>query len=463
MTNDEVQRLVQSIFDNIFASVTTAEPGGKPVMTPATTLLSLMKPGMAINSADYRNPWTPGNSNGSQPAAIQLADLVDVAPKASAIYTDSGHRISQIYKQVLDGVSMPVQEANPAIVKQLNDADAVLYRVVDSIDEETGATVQRRVETQLYRDYIDNQSAYAMARAVYTGAYVEAQKTTTGKNTWPLLAGTLQLPVKQAYDRWRSAGADRVEQAMAIINTSSQNALQKAFDHAKKTFEGYGAILDDPGSGGSTPIQRSSILPSNWHTTSSKGWTTFDSRNSSVSSSVTSDYKSFGGSTAFSLGLFSIGGKAGHSSQSQHVGSETNGLRVSFAYTLATIRRPWLVFNLFGTKGWNVGNLYKKGQISRGTKSGQDTSAMPVLPTSFVVVKDVTISANWSKTDLDTIKKQTSAGGGFGIGPFAIGGTYASSSSKQTYTSSIAGGTISVPGVQIIGVISQVLPITPPA
>ena len=88
---------------------------------------------------------------------------------------------------------------------------------------------------------------------------------------------------------------------------------------------------------------------------------------------------------------------------------------------------------------------------------------MPVLPTSFVVAKDIVISASWSKTDLDFIKKQTSAGGGFGIGPFAIGGTYASSSSKQTYTSAIAGGTISVPGVQIIGVISQVLPITPPA
>ncbi len=463
MTNDEVQKLIQGIFDNIFASVTSAEPGGKAVMSASTTVLSLMKPGMAINSKDFRNPWTPGNVNGNPDAAINLANLVDVAPKLSAIYTDSGNRISQIYKQLLDGVSIPVQETNAALIKQLADADAVLYRTVDTIDPDTGASTPKRVETSLYRDYSDNQGLYNNSRIGYIGAYLEAQKTTSGKNTWPLIATTLQLPVKQAYDRWRSGGADKVEQAMAIINTSSQNALQKAFDQAKKSFEGYGVALDDSGTGLATPIQRSSILPSDWHSTSSTGWTSFDTASSSVSTSNTSDYKSFGGSTGFSLGLFSIGGSAGHSTMSQHASSETNGLRISFSYTLATIRRPWMVPNLLGTKGWNLGNLYSKGAISKGTKAGQEKSAMPLLPTSFVVVKDVVISANWSKSDLDLIKQKTSGGGGFSIGPFSIGGSYASSRSKETYTSAITGGKIRVPGVQILGVISQVLPLNPPA
>ena len=63
MTNEESTKLVQGIFDGIFNSLTKAEPGGKPLAPPATTVLSLMKPAMAINSKDYRNPWTPGNSN----------------------------------------------------------------------------------------------------------------------------------------------------------------------------------------------------------------------------------------------------------------------------------------------------------------------------------------------------------------------------------------------------------------
>lgn len=462
MTIDEVQKLIQGIFDNIFNSVTSAEPGGKPVMTAATTVLSLMKPGMAINSADFRNPWTPGNVNGSQDAAINTARLVDVAPKMSAIYTDSGNTISQVYKQILDGVCIPAQAPNPAIEKQLADADAVLYRTVDMIDPDTGESVPKRIETQLYRDYLDNQAAYNAARIGYIGAYLEAQKTASGKNTWPLIATTLQLPVRQAYDRWRSGGADRVEQAMAIINTSSQNALQKAFDQAKKTFEGYGVALDDSGTGMSTPIQRSSLLPSNWHSTSSTGWTSYDSAASTVATSNTSDYKSYGGSAGFNLGLFSIGGSAGHTSQSQHASAETTNLRISFSYTLVTIRRPWMTSNLLGTKGWNLGNLFSRGKVSAGGKANQGSSVMPLLPTSFVVVKDVVISASWSKSDMDLIKSKTSGGGGFAIGPFSIGGTYASSRSKQTYSAAFTGGTIRVPGVQIIGVISQIVPLCPP-
>ena len=88
---------------------------------------------------------------------------------------------------------------------------------------------------------------------------------------------------------------------------------------------------------------------------------------------------------------------------------------------------------------------------------------MPLLPTSFVVARKVKISANWSKADWALITSKTSGGGGFGIGPFSISGSYAHSSSKQTFTSAMAGGTITVPGVQIIGFISQVVPYCPPA
>jgi len=464
MTNEELQKLVNGIFDNIFNSVTQAEPGGKPILQASTTVLSLMKPGLAINSVDFRNPWTPGNNAGNQDAAINTARLVDVVPKMSTIYTDSGNLVSQVYKQLLDGVSIPAQQPNPAIEKQLQDANDVLYRLIDVTDPDTGAVTKKTAETSLYRDYLDNQSYYNNTRVVYIGAYLEAQKTVTGKNTWPLIGGTLQLPVKAAYDKWRSGFADKVEQALAIINTSSQNALQKAFDQAKKLYEGYGVALDDSGSGLSAPIQRCSLLPSDWHSIdSSSKWSTYDSLTSTSSSSQSSDYKSYGGSAGFSLGLFSIGGSAGHSSSNQQATAETQSLRISFSYTLVTIRRPWLTFNLMGTKGWNLGNLYKKGTISNGTKINQENSSMALLPTSFVVVKKVIISAKWSKTDWELITSKTNGGGGFGIGPFSIGGSYAHSKSNQKFQSGLANGVITVPGVQIIGFISQVVPFNPPA
>jgi hypothetical protein len=464
MTIEEVNQKVQGIFDNIFNSVTKAEPGGKPIAAPSTTVLSLMKPGLAINPRDFRNPWTPGNVGGSKDSAINTARLVDVAPKMSALYTDSGNSITQIYKQILDGVSIPAQAPNPALEQQLTNADNVLYRTVNITDPDTGEITPKRIESQLYRDYLDNKTAYENARMAYVAAFLEAQKTTSGQNTWPLISPSLQLPVKTAFDRWRAGFADRIEQNIAIMTTSSQNALQKAFNNAQTLFEGYGVNLEETGTGLSVPIQRSTLLPSDWYSANSASkWTIVDSASGTFNSSSSSDFTSFGGSAGFSLGLFSIGGSAGHSSEHRHASSETTNFRISFEYTLVTIRRPWMTFNLLGTKTWNLGNLFGRGAVSNGTKLNQTNSQMPLYPTSFVVVRNVKISASWSATDADFIRTKINAGANIGIGPFSIGGSYASSKTNEKFSSGFANGMITVPGVQIIGWINQVVPFCPPA
>ena len=465
MTQQEANNLVQGIYDGIFNSVTKGEAGGKPLMNASSTVLTLMKPGLAIRGKDFANPYTPGNLTGSKDAALNTAQLVDAAPKMSSLYNESGNQISVIYKQMLDAVSIPAQPANPALDKQIADATAVLYRTVVVTDPDTGQQSNKTMESQLYRDYLDNQAAYTNARQAYIAAYLAAMASTTTANTWPLLAPTFQIPVKAAYDRWRSAGADQVEQNLAILNTSSQNGLQKAFDNAKKLYEGYGIVLDETSSGMAPVTQRVSLLPSDWYSSSSTAtkWTKVDISSGNNVGSNTSDFTSYGGSAGFSMGIFSIGGSAGHSSSNQHMSNETKNLRVSFEYSLVLVRRPWLTFNLFGLKGWNVGNLMKKSTISNGAKTGQDKSLMPLLPTAFVAARNIKISANWSKSDWDLAKSATTGGGSFGIGPFSIGGSYSHSSSKETWSSAFANGIITVPGVQIIGVINQIVPFCPPS
>ena len=465
MNQQEADAFVQRLYDSIFDSLTKAEPGGKPIFSPATTIFSLAKPGMVINAADFRNPWTPGNLNGSQDAALHTADLVDDALKLASVYTQSGNSISSIYGEIMDNVQVPVQAPNPAIEKQLADAHAVLYRTINRTDSETGEVETVQAESQVYRDYQDNQSNYFTARAAYIAAYQAAQETASGRSTWPLVAPTLQIPVKQAYDKWRSNNAAQVEEALAVMNTSSQNALSKAFDKAKKIYEGYGVNLDETGTGMSKLVHRSYLLPSDWYSSNSvTQWIKKDVSSGSTATNTSSDYVSGGGQASFSLGIFSIGGGGGHSEQRRHMDTNTQNLRVKFEYTLVTIRRPWLNLALLATKGWNLTNLYPKGKLSNGTRTplAQQNSLMPMIPTAFVVARKILISANWSQADSTFIQQQTSAGGGFGIGPFRIGGSYASSSSSNTFHSSFANGVIDVPGVQIIGWISQVVPECPP-
>jgi len=464
MTQQELDSLLQGIFDGIFDSITKAEPGGKPLQSAATTVLSLMKPGRMIRASDYANPWTPGNLNGSKPAAVETAALADIAPKLSTLYTDSGNAISKIYGDIMNGVQIPVQPANPQIEQQLQTAYNYLWRTVNVTDPDTGDVTQDKLESLVYRDYIDNYSAYMMQRSAYMAAYMAAQSTQTTKATWPMLAPTLQIPVKMAYDKWRGSYADQVEQALAIQNTSSQNALSKAFANAKAVFEGYGAMLEDAGSGLSQVIHRSALLPSDWYKVSpaSKG-VIVDTKSGSFYRNSSSEFTSGGGSAGFSMGIFSIGGSAGHSVEHRQMSTETKNLRISYEYSLVTIRRPWLAFQLLSTKGWNLQNLYSRGQISNGSKGGQNKSLMPLLPTGFIVARKIIISADWQQAEWDFVKKQTQAGGGFSIGPFSIGGSYGNSSTSETYTSGFANGQITVPGVQIIGWISQVVPYCPPS
>lgn len=115
----------------------------------------------------------------------------------------------------------PTQSPNSTSEQQLVEAYAVLYQIVNTIDPDTGVVTPRKVKTQLYGDYLANQEVYNNARLAYSEAYREAQKTDIGRNTWSMLASTLQLTVQNAYDKLRSGSADKIEQALAIIKTSS--------------------------------------------------------------------------------------------------------------------------------------------------------------------------------------------------------------------------------------------------
>jgi hypothetical protein len=116
----------------------------------------------------------------------------------------------------------PSRRTTSAHEKQrIRDAEALLYREVSVRDPRTGEVTRQRIETQLYQDYLTHQTAYNHARMAYTAAMQKAHKTATGRNTWPLVAGTMQLQVKQAYDKWRAAGAGEIERALATIKNVS--------------------------------------------------------------------------------------------------------------------------------------------------------------------------------------------------------------------------------------------------
>ena len=234
MDNKQAQDLVQSIHDSIFSALTEAPAGQKPVLAKEKTVLILEKPGRTLNESDYRNPWSPGNLEGSTQATINLGDLGDEAPflpqNSGGVYRASGSRLSDFYRQVMSANIDP-QPANPASEKAYAEAYAVLN--TKGKDDEGQETVK---PSQVSRDYDNNFIAYNIARATYLTAYGEAMKTPEGKAKWPLMASALQAPVDVAFTTWRGGEATKVEDARSKIEFHSRNQIGRAFSDAFKTF-----------------------------------------------------------------------------------------------------------------------------------------------------------------------------------------------------------------------------------
>jgi hypothetical protein len=121
----------------------------------------------------------------------------------------------------------------------------------------------------------------------------------------------------------------------------------------------------------------------------------------------------------------------------------TNSIDMSFEHCIVTLNRPWWPEVFLMLKHWFVPG-YACAEFSDG--SG-DSGLLPVLASGFVAIRNLKISTKWSNDDLVAMQGSAS------FGPFSLVG--------RTYDAGT--GTLSCPGIQIIGWFCEALPILPPA
>jgi len=117
---------------------------------------------------------------------------------------------------------------------------------------------------------------------------------------------------------------------------------------------------------------------------------------------------------------------------------------ISFDHCIVTLQYPWFPQVFLMDRGWYVPG-YAKGSFSNGTGNG-DTGYLPVLAGGFVVIRNLKISGQWTNQDLAAVQ------GSAAFGPFSLIGR-----SYDAHT-----GTLSCPGMQIIGWFCEALPVLPP-
>jgi hypothetical protein len=121
---------------------------------------------------------------------------------------------------------------------------------------------------------------------------------------------------------------------------------------------------------------------------------------------------------------------------------DTDGFSISFNFCRVNIDRPWLNLALLSMPGWNIYGS-TQGQYSTGL-SENNPGIFPMITTSFILVSNVCIKANWSNPDKANIANAVS------FGPFDI--------RNSTFNEN----KLEIKGMQIIGCFSKLTPILAP-
>ncbi len=429
-------------------------------------------------------------------------NMLEVTSKGVAVAWPE-RRVSIEYYTVLEGIQ-PLQITQPdqSVLDAVNAAKDLLY-----LHDDKGNAVGY---TQIYAQYRRNRTAWTKAIGDQAAAYARAMSDPVAGQSWPVQAETYADAVTQALDDFNSMGRREVENAINTIATVGQNAVTALAALARQLYGAYNIQL---GGAISADIPWSYIDPISWwdHTDNSFGIqqltassTSYEAGGGAGASSFANNWwneqsSSTSGSGGVNVGFASASVSASHADASNafanHSGNfqwnnhqeKASSATVSFEYFVATIDRPWLLGDLFNIEGWYLVGQ-PKNSISDGkilTQIGDHKKLLPMIPKAFVIMRNVTITADdWGDagSSFDTAQANASGSGQSSSNSVAVSASYlfysasmqhndqqasgafgqtASSNSGFSFTRDGNGGTLKLMGSQIIGWIGEIQPPSP--
>jgi hypothetical protein len=524
------------LFNTIVDRVKQTRPtrtDGKPLS--GGLVYSQLVLGMPIDPRDYSAPWSPiGGATGQQQqpgvptvtgqpdpkllraleAAFKTSQLcnvmLQVTDDGSYLQYPVGRHLEFQYSGIVSAMQpLPVPPPPPDVQQAVNDAMNVLY-TMDTTDPANPVIAGK---SPLYSKYTKNAIAYAKAKADYASAMAKTLADPTQANLWPQLSAPYQETVDDAWDTWKTEGADKVERALAVYESQGINMQQGQIAKAKKLMDIWSLGL----AGVPTDIPYSYVDPSEWCNSDVDdiGFEQLTIKRTSedhVASSVTDSNHSMywnneqtATSQSASGGFFGIGASEASSNADQHsangdasayvfhsmANDHFTDLEIDLEWALVTIYRPWLISDLFYMNNWYIqgerANCISDGQVQTQVRS--TTPMLPLIPQQMLVVRNVSIkSSTWGDmaTSLNqlysgdqgsTDASQSSAGGNasYGFGPISFGGGaqhsdnkaqgqgsgYSAANALSNRSANFDGTTLSINGAQVIAFLSDIVPPSP--
>jgi hypothetical protein len=452
--------------------------------------VSFRSVGLPIHKEDFNNPWSPlgvnlqkdippsdpsDPKNAPKTASAQMnEDRIFAANIAKSqqsylntfLLTDDKLKMNNQYN-VMPG-SSKVSDSWYAIITGANGipVDSVLNAQMKAAYDAATAKLMDKDgnPTPHYQAYMQYEDEYKSKVKAWQRAYAAAFTDPMKLQNWPIQGTSYQDDADEAMDRWTGLGfKQEIENAINTLAAQGTDPAIALISRAKKRFINS---LNEFQSIGEIPY--TIMLPNSWYDADNDdGWTDYGSNDFHTESHYQSSSTSYGGGGGFNVGFWSASAGFEHADQQSSLSMKTDQLDVSFSYCAVDIKRPWLDTSLLNLRNWFLMGDYKKSCISTGKMSQElpagsiEPTFLPSVVTSLVLIKNLQIRwSNWQSAWASQMST-TSGSASVGWGPFAVNGHYSHHNEKRDFTADASGQSLAVPGIQLLGYVSTINPISP--
>ena len=458
MSNINLKQILYDQLDELFLGDITKK--GESFET-TSSVLQLLPLGQHIYKKDYENPVTlSAYDKGNMGSSENLSLLVNDIPKASIEFSASGN-LETLYRQLITGATpSKVVELTDEQKEQYNNAQSVLYEEVTKTIK--GKEVTIKENTQSYLDYEDALEEYDDAIEELETAKLDYDLTdSSDQRRWQIAAKKLNRAVSKAQKNLEKY--KDVDDALKIIRATCTNAIAAVLADEKDQFKNSEIV--SLGSGPSWHICYA--YPSNWYENDDM-YSHLVIKEEHKKDSKSSKFFNLSADVSLNFGIFSTKDSVDYKKEEKHEESQTDATSISMDVAVVQIKRPWLNESLFTLPNWQINGIlrayYSDGTFLTKDKNNQlkaNSGCIPLIPKSFVIVKNVVISGNFTQDNLEFIKQQTELGYDVGIGPFKISGKSSFGDQKEDHAYEADSKSITIDNPQIIGFISSVVPLCP--
>jgi hypothetical protein len=479
MPKDRSDDLMQALVAKLYATITGNDGN---VKMPRNKFVTWMLPGIPFVPDDFLYcskgliGETAEKTRELQHQAFVISKLFDFIPDVhndfvdasmqQTIFTSTQDTISSVYRDILKYsrvVNLELSDKEKEKLQKFRNLLTVTKEVEDIITGEKKIVTEPGPLTLAYtakmNDYIDAADEYMnllIDAQSASGSDPEAIRRVaafTNKSKF------LRKKMEAAELAWVSQGyKNEYETINAYIDQVTQKNMVLYKQDLLRKFNN--ALLTSTQEGTAGDFYYTTLLPGNFAT--SPGWTQFNFYEGDFESHYNKNTSQWSAGGGVHFGLFSIGARASGSKVEIASDQKATDFRASLEFTQIPICRSYFDPGLFPMRGWTLDKLWDLNFDKKVSDGGeQPVGRLVAYPITALFVRNVRFTlAEWDSRSR-YVQQQIQGGGAVGYGPFFIGGSYAHGSVTRDAQFHTAGGSIVIPGMQLIGFINNLVPKCP--